>query len=390
MKKSFLSHVLVWLTVVVTLVLILQNSEKFLTPYDHSHMGTIYSNSQYVKGPAATTGIGDDGLIAVAGYYLVFQGGIPTQVNYEHPPFGEYLTGLSILFFKNERFINIFYLVLLLVITYKLLILIFDNKAVSSFGLFLLSMDPMIREHLRTSLLDLPLTLFCVISLYFFILSIRVKPWYFFVSSLFLGIAFSTKFFPGMVFFLVAMLLYLIVTRRQYVRLWVLSLSLIPLVYTLSYTMFFVHGNSFIDFIDFHKWIFNWRLGNPAVPGNIVTTFLFGKYRSWWESGGWVSYTEWSIVSPLIFFGGLFSVLHLPKSLKDLRFFIYVVVLLYVIYAGVGTTGLSKYVFPVYPLLAGLASFFFYTLFQRRLQILSDILTKRWKNQPKQKRLHRK
>lgn len=69
---------------------------------------------------SGSKGIGDDGLYAFAGYYYLFQGGDVSAVNFEHPPLGKYLIGVSIFLFGNENVINIIYFALILIITYKI------------------------------------------------------------------------------------------------------------------------------------------------------------------------------------------------------------------------------------------------------------------------------
>src|SRR3989344_3460516 len=88
------------------------NLNRFQKPFDFKYFSDLYSKSQYVLGEKSIGGIGDDGLYAFSGYYYFFQKGDVSAVNFEHPPLGKYLIGLSIFLFHNELFINIIYFVL--------------------------------------------------------------------------------------------------------------------------------------------------------------------------------------------------------------------------------------------------------------------------------------
>ena len=191
--KSKLQILILAATTTILLFTIYGKYALFLIPYDHAYMGGVYGRSQYVKGSSAEVGIGDDWLFAVAGYYLFFQGGDPTQIHFESPPLGEYLIGLSILFFKNERVISIIYTLLLFIFTYKLATLLYKNNTIASMAVFLLSLEPLITNHIHVRLLDLPQALFVLIGVYFYIKALKTEQKLsFLISGFFLGAATST------------------------------------------------------------------------------------------------------------------------------------------------------------------------------------------------------
>lgn len=141
---------------------IIVNQHYFLRKFDPVYMGNLYSQSQYVIGERSKGGIGDDGLYAFAGYYYLFQKGDISSVNFEHPPLGKYLIGLSILFFGNENIINIIYFFFLLLLTYKLSQILLSDRILSVLSVGILSLDSLFLDNLVRSLLDLPFTLFFV------------------------------------------------------------------------------------------------------------------------------------------------------------------------------------------------------------------------------------
>lgn len=107
-----------WISIALFLIIALKQSiilfagrQVFVRTFDSEYYGKIYSESRYVRGPKSIRGIGDDGLYAFAGYYYLFQGGDVSSVNFEHPPLGKYLIGVSIFLTGNERSINIVYFI---------------------------------------------------------------------------------------------------------------------------------------------------------------------------------------------------------------------------------------------------------------------------------------
>lgn len=350
-SRPFEWHTLIsWFAIACFVFVVISYREKFTSRYNHETLGKIYSESQYVKGPAATTSIGDDGLFAVAGYYLFFQGGDPSQIHFEGPPLGEYLIGLSIKLFGNERVINIFYGIIFFILTYKIGVILFKDKLVSSLAILLIVFDPLFHEHIISSLLDLPLAMFTLAGLYFFIKGLWASPAHFFLSTFFWGAAAATKFFPGIIIFLIIMLWWCKTAAPQNLGWLFVSLLIIPVVFVSSYTAFFIHHPTVIEFLKFQWWVIDWRLGNPRVIGNIFTTFLIGRYRSWWPPYAWVIYREWTILSPLVTIFGLGSIVWVRKQTGQ-YLFLYLMMLIFFIYIGVATTGVAKYVYPVYPLL---------------------------------------
>lgn len=350
-SRPFEWHILVsWMAIACFVFLVISYREKFTSRYDHETLGKIYSESQYVKGPAATKSIGDDGLFAVAGYYLFVQGGDPSQIHFEGPPLGEYLIGLSISLFGNERVINIFYGIAFLLLTYKVGTIVFKDKLVSSLASLLIVIDPLFHEQVISSLLDLPQAMFTLAGLYFFIKGLSGSLAQFFISAFFWGAAVSTKFFPGIIIFLLIMIWWCKTAAPQNLGRLLASLLIIPVVYVISYTAFFVHHPMVIEFLKFQRWVIDWRLGNPRVLGNIFTTLLVGRYRSWWPPYAWVLYREWTILSPIITIFGIGSIVWVKKQV-DQYFYLYLMVFIFFIYIGIATTGVAKYVYPVYPLL---------------------------------------
>lgn len=324
------------------------HANYFFRPFDSEYFGDLYSRSQYVVGAASKGGIGDDGLYAFAGYYYLFQHGDPSSVNFEHPPLGKYLIGLSILLFKNENVINIIYAVLLSVITFYLSKRILKKTTLSLICVAILTTDPLIRDHLIRSFLDIPFTLFFVIAVYFFLKSLS-KPLFFALSQLFWGITFSVKFFPSFIFVYGYMILVILIRNKKLLRPFFMTSVIIPVVYLFSHTAYFVYHPSLIEFIQHKKWVFSWWSSSPILIGNIWKNILTGRYI---DSVGAQRIND--LWTPLLPITVIFALLNAPfrnLETQNEKVILYGLCIVYLLYVSFFTGGVEKFIMPVYPFL---------------------------------------
>lgn len=261
-----------WLIIAIICIYLglylLNNKNSFLGKFDSDYFGQLYSKSQYVIGELSKGGIGDDGLYAFAGYFYTFAGGDVSSVNFEHPPLGKYLIGLSILVFQNENIINILYFILLLILTYKIGQLILPDKILSLSAVLVLTFDPLFLDNLIRSLLDLPFALFFITGVYFFLEGLN-RSRLFNLSFIFWGGAFSTRFFPAFIFIYLYLLLFIYIYKRKLLQAYLISSIVVPTVYLLAHISFFVYHPSLIEFLRHKKWMLNWFTGSPVILGNI-------------------------------------------------------------------------------------------------------------------------
>lgn len=344
----FLWWLILGIIVVKLVLFISSNRNYFLRRFDPEYFGKLYSESQYVIGERSKGGIGDDGLYAFAGYFYLFKGGDVSSVNFEHPPLGKYLIGLSILVFQNENIINILYFILLLILTYKIGDLVLPDKTLSLLGVLILTFDPLFLDNLIRSLLDLPFTLFFVAGVYFFLKALT-RPSLFYLSFLFWGGAFSTRFFPAFVFVYLYLLLLIYIYKRKYLQTYFISTALVSLVYLITHISFFIYHPSVMEFLRHKKWMLNWFTGSPVIFGNIWRNIITGTYI---DSTGKLAVNEhWTIVLPLIV---LFAITCARRDIfmkkKSNLFFLYGLSILYVLYLTIATYGVGKFLMPIYPL----------------------------------------
>ena len=118
--KKILPSLLIILSVLRIIFTVYLYRSYYLTPYNHKRMSFIYENSQYVKGPLAKLDISDEGLYAFAGYHYLYDLGDVSGINFENPPLGKYLIGLSLALFNNEYIISLIYSCFFLLITFLL------------------------------------------------------------------------------------------------------------------------------------------------------------------------------------------------------------------------------------------------------------------------------
>jgi predicted membrane-bound dolichyl-phosphate-mannose-protein mannosyltransferase len=187
----------------VFVIPVIRNRSFYTRKFDYDLLGQKYSKSQYIVG-SGSEGIGDDGLYAFAGYYYL-NGGDPSQVNFENPPLGKYLIGISIAFFKNENAIYIIYAFFILLTTYLISKFFFKNNIWSLFTVLILCLMrlfqiqylPVNADQYSMTMLDLPLTVFLLIGIWL-MLKASVQPKLYVLANISFGLAFVSKFFPSL------------------------------------------------------------------------------------------------------------------------------------------------------------------------------------------------
>lgn len=332
---------------------IVVNQFYFFRIFDINFFSRLYSQSQYVLGSAAKRGISDDGLYTFAGYYYFFQKGDVSAVDFTHPPLGKYLIGLSIFLFKNENIINIIYFLLLLLATYKIGKLILKDTLLSLVAVAVLSFDPLFLDNLIRSLLDLPFTLFFILAIYFFLLGLRQAKYYW-LSFVFWGMSFSTRFFPAFLIVYIFLLGAVLFYGRKKLSTFIIASIFVPLIYFLSHISFFFYHPSLIEFLRHKKWMLSWFTGTVRIFGNIWLNILTGFYLD--PSFKIVRNQHWNITVPAVVTLAMIPFKNILKLKKEQDLVIlYGLCFVYLIYVTVLTDGAQKFIMPIYPLLCIMA-----------------------------------
>ncbi|MGB9706549.1 MAG: hypothetical protein ACPLXP_00530 [Microgenomates group bacterium] len=351
MKKIFF-WILVGLTGFIFLREIYLHKELYFSSYDSLYWEERYLNSQWVKGWEAKEKMGDAELYAYAGWRQI-KGDDPTKINPEVPPFGKYLIGFSIIIFGNPYVLSLILGFLYLWVIFILGRRILGSNTLTMISLLLFTLDPLFRENLSTSMLDLPFSLF--ISLAFLsLLKGKESKIFYLLSVIFLGLVAATKFYlvgfalVGVFFFYLFLVL---IFKKKKDVFWFLSfLPFFALIYFANYIVYFLSGHNLLDFKYLHFWIRHFaRVQVEEYPkGEILRILLLGKWRIWWDGGGIVgiaSWRPWWALGFLSIFPSIFGAIS-KKNLEILLLCLWPVSLLVIFFVGVPY---PRYLLPILP-----------------------------------------
>jgi len=277
------------------------NWDRYLQKLDGPYWEKRYQQSQWVV-PHSQNSIGDDGLYAYHGFELV-RGGDPTIINPEVPPMGKYLIGVTILVFQNNNVFGLMTGLLTLGLFYSLNLVLFKNRLLAFLPVFIFSFDTLFYEQLAASFLD---TFHLSLILLTFLVFLKKR---YIVASLILGCVAAVKFSYLAVFVVLAMGLYLALTKnREGLKRFLTSLPLAIGVVLLTYLRYFLLGHTILDFLKVQKYILNFYSTGVKAPlvGMIFPMILFNKWVTWFA--GTIKIPEWTVLWPLSFVGSVLSV----------------------------------------------------------------------------------
>lgn len=331
----------------VVVILAVRFSNQLFLSTDMFEYGKKYSQSQYVLGENSPENISDADLYIYAGY-AYFKGEDPTTINFEHPPLGKYLFGLSYYLTGNSVQINILLYVITLFLFYLL-----SNKFINSFllrimAVLVLATLPLFSHLLSQALLDIPFLL-TMISFYL-ALSWKTSRLIlkYLTIGLILGIMASIKYpFPFMAIPL--LLLFIGAWMQKEIRWIILSLVIASGVYLFQYLAYFIHGHSLLDFIKFEIYRFNWWTGDRTMPKFLIFENLFtGRHKAWWEPGAYQYTQEWTPLLPIIFTLSLPSFFVMKKNKWPKLFFVFSMLTLLIF--AIGSAASLRYLLLTIPI----------------------------------------
>jgi dolichyl-phosphate-mannose--protein O-mannosyl transferase len=182
-----------------------------------------------------------------------------------HPPLAMYLIGLSIIVFNNQNIMSLIFASLTLITTYIISRRVLGGTFFTLIPPFILCLDKMFRNLSTVSRLDIYLTFFITLSVILYIYALK-RPIFFPVFSLVLGLAIASKW--SAVLLIPACIIYLVVRRDwKGLKLLLLSLPLAALSYILVFTVFFINGYTFQEFISLNLDIFKAQFGRRYQVG---------------------------------------------------------------------------------------------------------------------------
>lgn len=291
-----------WLLVLIIALygfFLLNNLSTFTTPYDAAYWSQVFSHSQLVKGDKAAVFLSDSEVYAIVGYKYA-RGEDPTKIHAEVPPLGKYLIGVSIILFGNPVAILPVVGVLVLLLLYLFSLRVLEDKIAAIIVTGLFSLDPLFREHILTSTVELPHLLFLLASLIFFLKGLN-RPGYFLLASASLGAMMASKIYISGLALLAILVSFLSATWQvESLVFFFLSLVALPISYSAAYAVHLIRNPDLLAFAQFQRWLAIWWAGSPQVPwGGVFKILLTGRWQTWWSNREVISFESWTPVWPL-------------------------------------------------------------------------------------------
>lgn len=329
--EPFIFFVLLLVLVANIAFSIFSKRDAYLAKFDFVKTDNLYRFSQFApKEENRKFIIEDPELYSYSGYQYL-RGTNPGLLNTEHPPLAKYFFGASIFLFGNATYIQSIFGVLLLLLIFLIAKEIFKDRILSLIPPLLLSFDGIFQDQFVYPFLDLSHVLFISLAILFF-LKAKNDGRFYFLSSLFLGATIASKYLGFAIIPLLAV--FVVLRRKQDLRIFLPSLLLIPTVFLLSYAhVFLTEGIG--GFISLHGQIFRlYRSYLPNYPwGEIWRMLFFGDWRVWFGPTPFIRVGEWNLFWPLSL-GSLFFALALLKKSSEALVVIILWAFLYLISAS--------------------------------------------------------
>lgn len=299
--KWFIRFCLLFITVMLPLSVVMPRLSMYTSPYYTEKVfkdfERVFNASQYrVKDNPAI--IPDETLFSyVAGAYL--RGMDPIMANSEHTPLGKYFLALSILLFRNDRTIILFFALLTGISIWFVSKQILSDGTIAIIPVLLIASDVLFRNQLVTvPLLDIIQLPFIYLSLAVFLIERHKRT--FFGTAICVGCVMATKTIVPGVLLIASMYIFLILKneRRQVLR-FTLWLPVSVLLFAATYIQTFLNGYSIGDFIGFQKWIFLYQKSKLIYPFSSLRLLLFNQWQTWWGTFSVVPANDWSILWPI-------------------------------------------------------------------------------------------
>lgn len=298
LKKNLLVWSLLSFIFLSVFFVIFNSRQIFFFKYEPEYYENLYYHSQW-NIPNSNRGISDGLLYQFVGYRLV-QGENTFYLNYETPPFGKYLYGLSEYFFGNPYWVSLILYLISIAAFFYLSKEIFKNKKLILSSLLLFTTTPFMATQVRDTMLDLPLTAFFLIHIFFF-MKFLSKPKVLFLglSGIFLGLATGTKigvYSPGIILLGLPLVF------------WASKKILNPLIYLIaifagygfSYISYFLHHPNPIPWIKLHQKQLDFYLGPSGEVDHLNQWrgIFMNSYQGWWGIDK-MTLGDWSPILPL-------------------------------------------------------------------------------------------
>lgn len=308
--------------------------------------------------PQSTRGISDGELYKFVGYRLA-NGHNPFDINYEVPPLAKYIYGLFERYLSNPYLINLVYYLGLAILIYSLSFQLTKDKTKSCFSLLLFIITPFLATQLKETMLDLPLTFFFTLYLFFFIkylITLKINNLYF--AGISLGLATGTKigaYTPLLLFFNT---LVLALNQKKFGQSVKLSISLILFTfvgYVMAYFCYFIVHPNPIPWLKLHQKPLEFYL-QPKANGQFNLANHLEQFKNIFLKP---LTSDWS---PVVLIGTFLSFINLKNRGKDQNktyLFLSLYVFTFVFINFLITPYYARYLMPTIPLFIILTTKYF-------------------------------
>lgn len=237
--------ILITLLIITVMVL---NLPKLIEPINMNDYAQAYDQSQYVLGENKIKELSDSELYVYAGY-VYLSGEDPTHINFEHPPFGKYIFGISYLLFGNPFTLNIIVFGGILITTYFLFKKLKISPLWTLASLLFICFASSLTIHLTVALLDMQLLLTSLLFFNFLFME-KESIGKYILLGLSLGMVGSIKYFFPLLGIYIIVLAIWVIKKKTYAKS-LISLITLGLFYISNYIVFFQNGNTLIDWLKF-------------------------------------------------------------------------------------------------------------------------------------------
>jgi len=331
-----------------------QNRDKYKTDYwsRYETLKNVYGESQYMMKDWKYWIPDETGYAYAAGAYA--KGANPILVESTQPPLGKYMLALSVSVFNNENVILAVSLVVLLVGLYWLSLQIFKNSAIAFLPVLLFLFDPLFANQLTyTPLLDVFHVMFVVWGIACIYRGLDRKAYSLFIFGVIcIGFSMFVKVWVSGMVFLLAIGLYILLRKRDYLKYFIVGCLGISVVLLAVYTQTVISGYSPIDILKVQKWLLWYHQSKFIDAGTIWPLVFLNQWHVWWGNVPIIRDANWYIGWPISIAGGamgsLVYLLPSKKKRSPALFLIVIVIFGYAAYLSLGQAS-ARYLLPLLP-----------------------------------------
>lgn len=341
--------------------------EPYYTEDIYKNLERVFNESQYRKSnnPAI---IPDQTVFSyAAGAYL--HGVDPILVNSETTPLGKYAIALSILLFKNDKFVALPFGLATLTILFFLAKKALGESVWALVPVAIVANEPLFLNQLTTApLLDIIQLPFIFLSLLLFLIEYQ-KRW-FFGTAVALGLVMATKtHFPA--FLLLGSFGVFLVTRKA-MPVFLRLVSVLPIslgILTLSYLRTFMSGYTLLDFLGFQKWVMLYQKSKLLYPFSVWRLIFLNQWQTWWGNMGVIAADDWRFTWAIGTGLSFILVFFLLKKKIKAPPTVWVLVWWAMVYGAFLSLGVvsSRFLLPFLPIAYILATYYLRNLFVKKL-----------------------